>query len=97
MFFSTGNLDINTGLQERFADANRREIYLNDARSILEENLKLLKQYDQQKVQEGLSIVEAETQSCALRQISYGNEKAALFVLFSRWSLTEQEEIKAVI
>lgn len=97
MLFSTGNLDINNSLQERFADANRREIYLHDARSILEENPKSPKLYGQQKVQEGLSNVEAETQSFAFRQISYGNEKAALFVLFRGWSLTEQEEIKTVI
>ena len=97
LFFSTGNLDINTSLQERFADANRREIYLHDARSILEENPKSLMLCSQQKAQEGLSNVEAERQSFALRQISYGNEKASLFVLFSGWSLTEQEEIKTVI
>ena len=52
----------------------------------MEENPKSLKLYGQQKVQEGLSNVKAETQSFALRQISYGNEKAALFVLFRRWS-----------
>lgn len=97
MFFSTGNLDINTSLQERFADTNLREIYLHDARSILEENPKSLKLYGQQKVQEGLSNVEAETQIFALHKISYGNEKAALFVVFRGWSLTEQEEIKTVI
>ena len=82
MFALTGNSDINTSLQEQFAGAGPGEVSLQDART-----LKPLKLRDQQKVQEGLTEVEAERQNSAVHQISYGNEKIALL----QWkSLTEQ-------
>ena len=70
MFASTGNSDINTSLQERFAGASPGEASLQDART-----LKPLKLDDQHKVQEGLTEVEAERQNSAVHQISYGNKK----------------------
>ena len=80
MFALTGNSDINTSLQERFAGASPGETSLQDARVPL-------KLDDQRRVQEGLTEVEAERQNSAVHQISYGNEKIALL----QWkSLTEQ-------
>ena len=67
MFALTGNSDINTSLQERFAGASPGETSLQDARI-----LKPLKLDDQRRVQEGLTEVEAERQNSAVRQISYG-------------------------
>ena len=81
-FALTGNSDINTSLQERFAGAGPGEVSLQDARTV-----KRLKLDDQRRVQEGLTEVEAERQNSAVHQISYGNEKIALL----QWkSLTEQ-------
>ena len=71
MFALTGNSDINTSLQERFAGASPGETSLQDARVPL-------KLDDQRRVQEGLTEVEAERQNSAVHQISYGNEKIAL-------------------
>ena len=76
MFALTGNSDVNTSLQERFAVASPGEASLEDART-----LKALKLDDQQKVREGLPEVEAERQNSAVHQISYGNEKIALFTM----------------
>ena len=68
MFALTGNSDINTSLQERFAGASPGEASLQDART-----LKPLKLDDQHEVQEGLTQVESERQNSAVHQISYGN------------------------
>ena len=65
MFALTGNSDINTSLQERFAGASPGETSLQDARVPL-------KLDDQRRVQEGLTEVEAERQNSAVHQISYG-------------------------
>ena len=73
MFAFTGNSDINTSLQERFARAGPGEVSLQDARTV-----KRLKLDDQHKVQKSLTEVEAERQNSAVHQISYGNEKIAL-------------------
>ena len=73
MFAFTGNSDINTSLQERFAGAGPGEVSLQDERTV-----KRLKLDDQRRVQEGLTEVEAERQNSAVHQISYGNEKIAL-------------------
>ena len=82
MFALTGNSDINSSLQERFAGAGPGEVSLQDARTV-----KRLKLDDQRRLQEGLTEVEAERQNSAVHQISYGNEKIALL----QWkSLTEQ-------
>ena len=70
MFALTDNSDINISLQERFAGASPGEASLQDART-----LKALKLDDQQKVQKGLTEVEAERQKSTFHQISYGNEK----------------------
>ena len=70
MFALTGNSDVNTSLQERFAGASPGETSLQDART-----RKRLKLDDQHKMQEGLTEVEAERQNSAVHQISYGNEK----------------------
>ena len=82
MFALTGNSDINTSLQERFAGAGPGEVSLQDARTV-----KRLKLDDQRRVQEGLTEVEAERQNSAVHQISYGNGKIALLQCKS---LTEQ-------
>ena len=82
MFALTGNSDINTSLQERFAGAGPAEVSLQDART-----LKPLKLDDQRRVQEGLTEVEAERWNSAAHQISYGNETIALLQCKS---LTEQ-------
>ena len=74
MFALTGNSDINTSLQERFAGAGPGEVSFQDARTV-----KRLKLDDQRRVQGGLTEVEAERQNSAVHQISYGNEKIALF------------------
>ena len=76
MFALTGNSDINTSLQERFAGASPGEVSLQDART-----LKSLKLRDQHKVQEGLTEVEAERENSAVHQISCGNEKIVLISL----------------
>ena len=82
MFALTGNSDINSSLQERFAGAGPGEVSLQDARTV-----KRLKLDDQRRLQESLTEVEAERQNSAVHQISYGNEKIALL----QWkSLTEQ-------
>ena len=73
MFALTGNSDINTSLQERFAGASPGEVSLQDTRT-----LKHLKLDDQPRVQGGLTEVEAERQNSAVHQISYGNEKITL-------------------
>ena len=73
MFALTGNSDMNTSLQERFAGAGPGEASLQDARTV-----KRLKLDDQCRVQEGLTEVEAERQNSVVHQISYGNEKIAL-------------------
>ena len=70
LFALTGNSDINTSLQERFAGANPGKASLQDAHT-----LKPLKLDDQHKVQESLTEVEAERQNSAVHQISYGNKK----------------------
>ena len=70
MFALTGNSDINTSLQERFAGASPGDTSLQGART-----LKPMKFDDQYKVQEGLTEFEAERQNSAVHQISYGNEK----------------------
>ena len=70
MFALTGNSDINTSLQERFAGASPGEASLQDART-----LKSLKLDDQHKVQEGSTEVEAERQNSAVHQISYGRRR----------------------
>ena len=82
MFALTGNSDINTSLQERFAGASPGEVSLQDVRTV-----KRLKLDDQRRLQEGLTEVEAERQNSAVHQISYGNEKIALLQCKS---LTEQ-------
>ena len=64
MFALTGNSDINTSLQERFAGASPGETSLQDARTL-----------KPVKCKEGLTEVEAERQNSAVHQISYGNEK----------------------
>ena len=71
MFALTGNSDINTSLQERFAGASPGEVSLQDTRT-----LKHLKLDDQPRVQGGLT--EVERQNSAVHQISYGNEKITL-------------------
>ena len=65
MFALTGNSDINTSLQERFAGASPEETSLQDAHIPL-------KLDDQRRVREGLTEVEAERQNSAVHQISYG-------------------------
>ena len=70
MFALTGNPDINTSLQERFAGTSPGEASLQDARS-----LKPLKLDDQHKMQKGLTEVEPERQNSAVHQVSYGNKK----------------------
>ena len=76
MFALTGNLDINTSLQERFTGAGPGEVSLQDART-----LKPLKLDDQRRVQKGLTELEAERQNSAFHQISYGNETIVLFTM----------------
>lgn len=82
MFALTGNSDINTRLQERFAGAGPGEVSLQDACT-----LKPLKLDLQRRVQEGLTEVEARRQNSSVHQISYGMRRLPYL---QRKSLTEQ-------